>query len=91
MRKVVKEVKVSDGKLAPLATWIATVTRWTASGKPRAAAYQYHLTRQRIMREPSSRSPAQPWVKGITMRAAKSGPDGKNLTASIGKQPHEIA
>jgi hypothetical protein len=28
---------------------------------------------------------------GITMRAAKSGPDGKNLTDSIGKAPHEIA
>jgi hypothetical protein len=25
------------------------------------------------------------------MRAAKSGPDGKNLTDSIGKQAHEIA
>jgi hypothetical protein len=28
---------------------------------------------------------------GITMRAAKSGPDGKNLTGSIGKKAHEIA
>jgi hypothetical protein len=28
---------------------------------------------------------------GITMRAAKSGPEGKNLTDSIGKNPHEIA
>jgi hypothetical protein len=27
---------------------------------------------------------------GITMRAAKSGPDGKNLTLSIGKNPQEI-
>jgi hypothetical protein len=43
------------------------------------------------MREPSSRIPAQPWVSGITMRAAKSGPDGKNLTDSIGKGAHEIA
>jgi len=25
------------------------------------------------------------------MRAAKSGPDGKNLTDSIGKKAHEIA
>jgi hypothetical protein len=61
------------------------------SGKPRASAYQYHLTRQRIMREPSSRIPAQPWVIGITMRAAMSGPEGKNLTASTGKKAHEIA
>jgi hypothetical protein len=91
MRKVVKEVKVRDGRPAPLATLIPTMARWTASGKPRATAYQYHLTRQRIMREPSSRSPAQPWVRGITMRAAKSGPDGKNLTDSIGKGAHEIA
>ena len=35
--------------------------------------------------------PAQPWVMGITIRAAKSGPDGKNPTDSIGKGPHEIA
>jgi hypothetical protein len=28
---------------------------------------------------------------GITMRAAKRGPDGKNLTDSNGKAPHEIA
>jgi hypothetical protein len=28
---------------------------------------------------------------GITMRAAMSGPEGKNLTASIGKKAHEIA
>jgi hypothetical protein len=28
---------------------------------------------------------------GITMRAAKNGPDGKNLTASIGKKAQEIA
>jgi hypothetical protein len=28
---------------------------------------------------------------GITIRAAKSGPDGKNLTASIGKKAHELA
>jgi hypothetical protein len=56
-----------------------------------AAAYQYHLTRQRIIRNPSTLSPAHPWVMGITMRAAKSGPEGKNLTDSIGKNPHEIA
>jgi hypothetical protein len=91
MRKVVKEVKVSEGTPAPAATLSPTTARWTASGKPKAAAYQYHLTRQRIIREPSSRSPDRPWVRGITMRAAKSGPDGKNLTASIGKKAHEIA
>jgi hypothetical protein len=56
-----------------------------------ATTYQYHLTRQRIIREPSSRSPAQPWVRGSTMRAARSGPDAKNLTLSIGKNTHEIA
>jgi hypothetical protein len=28
---------------------------------------------------------------GITMRAAKSGPDGKNLTDSTSKKAHEIA
>jgi hypothetical protein len=28
---------------------------------------------------------------GMTMRAAKSGPDGKNLTDSIGKKAHEMA
>jgi hypothetical protein len=56
-----------------------------------ATTYQYHLTRQRIIRKPSSRSPERPWVREITMRAAKSGPVGKNLTASIGKNPHEIA
>jgi len=91
MRKVVKEVKVSEGTPAPLATLSPTMARWTASGTPRAAAYQYHLTRQRIIREPSSLSPATPWVRGITIKAAKSGPDGKNLTDSIGKNPHEIA
>jgi hypothetical protein len=29
-------------------------------------------------------------VRGATMRAERSGPDGKNLTASKGKNPHEI-
>jgi hypothetical protein len=55
-----------------------------------ATTYQYHLTRQRIIREPSSRSPERPWVMGITMRAASTGPPGMNLTASIGKNPHEM-
>jgi hypothetical protein len=49
-----------------------------------ATAYQ-------IILEPRSRSPAHPWVMEITMRAAISGPAGKNLTASIGRNPHEIA
>jgi hypothetical protein len=91
MRKVVREVKLSEGTPAPAATLSPTTARCTASGTPMAAAYQYHLTRQRIIRNPSSLSPAQPWVMGITMRAAKSGPDGKNLTDSSGKNPHEIA
>jgi hypothetical protein len=91
MRKVVKELKVSEGTPAPLATLSPTMARWTASGSPMATAYQYHLTRQRIIRKPSSRSPERPWVRGITIRAAMSGPDGKNLTDSIGKKPHEIA
>jgi hypothetical protein len=60
MRKVVREVKVSEGTPAPAATLSPTMAKWTASGKPRAAAYQYHLTRQRIIRLPSSRSPDQP-------------------------------
>src|ERR687894_109871 len=88
MRKVVKELKVSDGTLDPAATLSPAVSRCTASGKPRASAYQYHLTRQRIMRKPSSRSPERPWVRGITMRAARSGanapkdPTGTNTHAS---------
>jgi hypothetical protein len=91
MRKVLREVKLSEGTPAPAATLSPTTARCTASGTPMAAAYQYHVTRQRIIRKPSTLSPAQPWVMGITMRAAKSGPDGKNLTDSIGKNPHEIA
>jgi len=91
MRKVLREVKLSEGTPAPAATLSPTTARCTASGTPMAAAYQYHLTRQRIIRKPSTLSPAQPWHMGITMRAAKSGPDGKNLTDSIGKNPHEIA
>jgi hypothetical protein len=91
MRKVVKEAKVSEGTPAPAATLSPTMARWTASGTPIASAHQIHPTRQRIIREPSSRSPERPWVMGITMRAARSGPDGKNLTDSIGKNPHEIA
>jgi hypothetical protein len=90
MRKVVREVKVSEGTPAPAAKLSPTTARCTASGTPMAAAYQYHLTRQRIIRKPSSLSPDQPWVMGITMRAATSGPEGKNLTDSIGKKAHEI-
>jgi hypothetical protein len=59
---------------APSATLRVTPAAATASGMPRAATYQYHLTRQRIIREPSSRSPERPWVMGITMRAASTGP-----------------
>src|ERR687890_1699611 len=91
MRKVVTELKASDGTPAPAATFSPAVARKTASGRLKATTYQYHLTRQRIIRKPSCLRPAQPWVRGITMRAAKSGPDGKNLTASIGKNAHEIA
>src|SRR5215217_5199523 len=91
MRKVEREVKLSEGMPAPAATLSPTTARCTASGTPMAAAYQYHLTRQRIIRKPSSFSPEKPWQIGITMRAAKSGPDGKNLTDSIGKKAHEIA
>jgi hypothetical protein len=40
---------------------------------------------------PGSTTPFQPWVMGITLRAANSGPDGKSLTASIGMKAHEIA
>jgi hypothetical protein len=52
---------------------------------------EHHKVVKELKGEPSSRSPAQPWVRGITMRAAKSGPDGKNLTLSISKNAHEIA
>jgi hypothetical protein len=90
MRKVVTELMASDGTPAN-GMFSTAVNRWTASGRPRAATYQYHLTRQRIMRKPRVRSPAQPWVMGITMRAAMSGPEGKNLTASIGKKAHDMA
>jgi hypothetical protein len=54
-----------------------------------AATYQYHLTRQRIIREPSSRSPAQPWVRGITMRAAMNGEPA--MKVQKGMHPHPIA
>src|SRR5918998_5287772 len=64
-RMVLTEPKASEGALAPSATLSPAVSRMTASGSPMAATYQYHLTRQRIIREPSSRSPAQPWVRGI--------------------------
>jgi hypothetical protein len=60
-----------------------------ALGLPLAAAYQYHLTRQRITREPRSRRPGQPWVMGIMMSAAKSGPPAWKVQNGI--EPHEIA
>src|SRR5215203_1593298 len=91
IRNVLTELKASDGTLAPAATSSPAVARKTASGRPKATTYQYHLTRQRIIRNPSTFNPAQPWVMGITMRAAKSGPEGKNLTASMGKNAHDIA
>jgi hypothetical protein len=92
IRTVVTELNwSSEGALAPRATLSPAVSRITPSGSPIAITYQYHLMRQRIIREPSSRSPAHPWVRGITMRAAMNGPAGMNLTLSIGKNPHEIA
>src|SRR5215208_6358191 len=72
----------------PAAKLSPTMARWTASGSPIATAYQYHLTRQRIIRKPSSLSPERPWHIGITMRAATSGayapkvPNG-NVTHAI--------
>jgi hypothetical protein len=63
------------------------VARWTASGKPKATAYQIHPTRQRITLEPGFSSPERTWLRGITMRAAMSGakppkdPNGKNAHA----------
>src|SRR5215218_1636866 len=51
MRKVVTELKASDGTPAN-GMFSAAVNTWTASGKPRATTYQYHLTRQRIIRKP---------------------------------------
>jgi hypothetical protein len=94
-RKVVKELKASDGTPAN-GMFSIIVTRWTPSGKPKATANQIHPTRQRIIREPSSRSPARPWVRGITMRAAISGPlarkgIGQTPAAYKGQPTHEIA
>jgi hypothetical protein len=91
MRTVVKEPKASEGALAPRATLSPAVTTRTPSGSAMATTYQYHLTRQRIIRKPSSLSPATPWVRGMTMRAAMNGAPAMNLTASIGKNPHPIA
>src|SRR5215204_696590 len=79
----------SEGAPAPSATLSPIVTRKTASGSPIASAYQIHLARQRIIRPPRSRSPAQPWVMGITMRAATSGPNAPK--DPNGKNPHAIA
>jgi hypothetical protein len=61
-----------------------------------ASAHQIHPTCQRIIRLPSSRSPARPWVRGITIRAAISGPVakkgiGQTPAAYKGKPTHEIA
>jgi hypothetical protein len=88
MRKVLKEVKVSEGTPAPAATLSPTMARWTESGSPIATAYQYHLTRQRIIRKPSSLSPATPWHIGITMRAATSGANAPK--DPNGTNPHAI-
>src|SRR5215203_353829 len=63
-RKVVTEPKASDGTPAPAATLSPAVTRCTPSGSPMASAHQIHPTCQRIIRLPSSRSPARPWVRG---------------------------
>src|SRR5919112_1855408 len=88
VRKVVREVNVSDGRPDPAAKLSPTIARCTASGSPIATAYQYHLTRQRIIRKPSTLSPATPWLIGITMRTATSGayapkvPNG-NVTHAI--------
>src|SRR5215204_625371 len=55
MRTVVTEPDwTGEGVLAPRATFSPTVSRTTASGSPMDTTYQYHLTRQRIIREPSS-------------------------------------
>jgi hypothetical protein len=81
----------SDGAPAPSATFSVRVVRRTASGSPMATMYQRSPTRQRIIREPSSFNPARPWMRGITMRAAMSGPAGKNPNALIGRNPHESA
>jgi hypothetical protein len=94
MRMEVKGGKdASDGTGAPSATLRAQATAAAASGMPRATTYQIHPTRQRIIREPSSRSPAQPWVMGITMRAARIGPgkrgEGDRPTAYSGQVHHD--
>src|ERR671910_3683848 len=43
----------SEGTLAPRATLSPAVSPTTASGSAIATTYQYHLTRQRIIRKPS--------------------------------------
>src|SRR5215211_1755037 len=97
MRRAEKgPIAASEGAPAPSATFSTTVTRRAASGSPTATTYQYHLTRHRIIRKLSSRSPDQPRVMGITMRAAISGPVakkgiGQTPAAYKGKPTHEIA
>jgi hypothetical protein len=54
-----------------------------------ATTYQYHLTRQRIIRKPSSLSPATPRVRGITMRAAMNGEPAWKVQNGI--NPHPMA
>src|SRR5918999_12117 len=88
-RMALTEPKASEGVLAPSATLSTAVIRRTVSGSPMATTYQYHLTRQRITREPSSRSPAQPWVRGMTMRAASNGEPA--MKVQKGMHPHPIA
>src|SRR5215216_7032027 len=76
MMMLVKGGKVaSDGTGAPIATMSATATAAAASGMPKATAYQRHPTRQRIIRKPSSRSPAQPWVRSEEHTSELQSPD----------------
>src|ERR671912_509288 len=69
------EATVTDETSPPAAVFSPAVRRWTVRGRPRATRYQNQRTRQRTNREPSSRSPAQPRVSGITMSAATNGPN----------------
>src|SRR5215218_4476452 len=90
MRTVVTEpTPASEGTLAPSATLSPTVSPTTASGSAITTTYQYHLTRQRIIRKPSSLSPATPWVSGMTMRAAMNGEPAWKVQNGI--NPHPIA
>src|SRR5918993_752914 len=97
MRMVDREpTPAREGVSAPRAKLSPTVIRRTASGSPTATTYQYHLTRQRIIRKPSSRSPERPWVMGTTIRAAMNGPVAKKgighmPAAYKGMPTHEIA